>query len=160
MNLKEWFYSKYNVLLSAVLTLLGFSSCDSIGDPFNGVCLYGSPHARYDVKGTVQSEEGNALQGITVTTKVVLLSADGESFSHELQKSDTEAKGQYQHRGDWQGHPDDQRRLRVVAEDPKGIYAADSVDVQLTHTNEGKDTWCSGTDSGKADFRLKRVEKQ
>lgn len=49
-------------ILSALLTLLGFGSCDKIG-----TLEYGSPYVDYQVKGQVTDEEGNPIEGIRVT---------------------------------------------------------------------------------------------
>lgn len=145
-------YSKLNALLGVLLTLLGFSSCGN-NSPWNEVCEYGMPHANLSVKGKVMDESGASLEGIHVTLKEVYRHEDVEYFDPRYHTS-SDAHGQYAHSGIWTGDSPD-HFLRVVAEDPKGVYAADSTDVTLTHTTEGKDGWCTGTDKGTADFRLK-----
>lgn len=158
-HFRKKFYARLNVLLGSVLAMLGFSSCDD--GPFNSVDLYGCPYANFDVKGTVLSEEGETLQGVTVTTKEVYQSEDGKEMAGESTKSGTDVKGMYRHRGSWGGHPSEVGHLlRVVVEDPRGVYASDSMDVQLTRTAKGKDDWCQGTDEGTADFRLKKNEEK
>lgn len=157
-NSRKRFYAKLNVLLGSVLTMLGFNGCGE--NPFSSVCLYGTPYTNFNVKGTVLSEEGDKLEGMTVTTKEVLKAQDTVMWFNVLQQSNTDQQGRYQHQGRWYPYVvDDSRALRVVVEDPKGAYAADSVDVELTHTKEGKGDWCDGTDVGTADFRLKRIDK-
>ena len=49
-------------VLSALLALLGFGSCDKIGAD-----EYGSPYLEYQVKGQVTDKEGNPIEGIRVT---------------------------------------------------------------------------------------------
>lgn len=48
-------------ILSALLALLGFGSCDKIGAD-----EYGSPYLEYQVKGQVTDEKGNPIEGIRV----------------------------------------------------------------------------------------------
>lgn len=49
-------------VLSALLALLGFGSCDKIGAD-----EYGSPYLEYQVKGQVTDESGKPIEGIRVT---------------------------------------------------------------------------------------------
>ena len=49
-------------LLSTLLVLLGFSSCDKIG-----ALEYGSPYVDFQVKGQVTDESGKPIEGIRVT---------------------------------------------------------------------------------------------
>lgn len=157
-NIRKRLYAKLNVLLGSVLTMLGFNGCGE--NPFNSVCLYGTPYANFDVKGAVLNEDGDKLEGMKVTTKEVYQEQNTVVWANVLQQSSTDARGRYQHQGRWYPHGvDDSQVLRVVVEDPKGAYAADSVDVELTHTKEGKGDWCDGTDVSTADFRLKRIDK-
>ena len=48
-------------LCTAILSLLGFASCD------NGLCEYGTPTMDYKLGGTVSDEEGNPIEGIRVS---------------------------------------------------------------------------------------------
>lgn len=50
-------------IIGGLLALLGFSSCDKIGDE---PCEYGTPNADYKMMGTVTDEAGNPLKGIQV----------------------------------------------------------------------------------------------
>lgn len=156
--MRKLFYAKLNALLGVLLTLLGFGSCDvsspwGSNDPWNNACEYGMPHANLSVKGRVMDESGESLEGIKVTLKELHRFEDVE-YLHYSQPTTTDAHGQYSHSGTWTGDSPDQI-IRIVAEDPEGVYAADSTDVALTHTTDGKDGWCTGTDTGTADFKLK-----
>jgi len=54
--IKHKFLSGYNVIITALMALLGFAtSCEPIGG-----AEYGVPHARFIVKGKIVSAEGNA----------------------------------------------------------------------------------------------------
>lgn len=153
-----------NVLLGTVLTLLGFSSCRGGNDEgvFPWEVLYGSPYANFDVRGAVLNEAGDRLEGMTVTAKEVFEpeSENGCPWSYEVARTKTDASGQYLQHGTWTGGEiREDVGLRIVVEDPRGEYAADSVDVRLTHTDKGNEkTWCYGTDVGVADFRLVRTK--
>ena len=160
-RLKKRCYARINRLLASLLSLLGFNGCDILGvdDPFNPVCLYGQPYAIYNVKGTVLSEEGDKLEGIQMTLKSIYYHEDKEyqQVWWMEKKPTTDKEGQYEYSGEAYSP---NTTLRIVAEDPKGDYAADSTDVTLTVTKEGKDTWCQGTMTGSADFTLKRIENK
>ena len=70
-------------LLSTLLVLLGFSSCDKIG-----ALEYGSPYVDFQVKGQVTDENGNPIEGICVTLEaspdVLYTDADGRFESKEI----------------------------------------------------------------------------
>ena len=51
-------------LLSTLLVLLGFSSCDKLG-----ALEYGSPYVDFQVKGQVTDESGRPIEGIRVTVE-------------------------------------------------------------------------------------------
>mgnify|MGYP003310211746 CR=1 FL=1 len=157
--LKKWFLRKLNLLLGGVLSLLGFSSCgdviNGLDDPFNGVCLYGSPYAMYDVKGAVLNTEGKKLEGMKVTVKQVCQD-DVWYMSCPLDTLRTDNKGEYESNKRWSGYNE---TMRIVVEDPNGVYAADSADVVLTRTDKDKGSWCHGTDEGTADFKLKKNDR-
>ena len=61
----------YEVVAGAILSLLGFTGCESILDIVEPRAEYGMPHANYQIVGTVTEEEtGNPVEGIKVTFKV------------------------------------------------------------------------------------------
>ena len=70
-------------LLSTLLVLLGFSSCDKLG-----ALEYGSPYVDFQVKGQVTDENGNPIEGICVTLEaspdVLYTDADGRFESKEI----------------------------------------------------------------------------
>ena len=156
MKIKNWILSKLNVLLGSVLALLGFSNCSSVDDPFNPVCLYGTPYTMYDEKGAVLNTEGEKLEGMNVTVKEVRTPTDASEYeySHVLDETTTGKDGKYASTHRWSSYGE--LKMRVVVEDPNGVYAADSAEVALTCTDEGRGDWCAGTDKGTADFKLKK----
>ena len=62
--MKVRFSRWYNAVLTVLLSMLGFESCDSNGD---APVEYGAPHADYQVKGIVTDEAGTPIQGIRIT---------------------------------------------------------------------------------------------
>lgn len=44
--------------LAGVISLLGFTSCEDPAEPDGGgtICMYGTPTAEYEIKGTVTDE--------------------------------------------------------------------------------------------------------
>ena len=62
--MKTKFANCYNALAAAILSVLGFSSCDNEG----GECLYGTPTSDYHFKGKVTAEDGTPIPGIKVVT--------------------------------------------------------------------------------------------
>ncbi len=77
----------YSALLSALLTLLGFSSCGG-DEPVE----YGSPSVDFTVKGTVTDQDSNPLQGIKVST----VSTRYGEYVDTVASTLTDANGQYE----------------------------------------------------------------
>ena len=50
-------------IMSAALSLLGFTSCENIIEPR---MEYGTPHAKFTIKGRVTNQQGDAIPGILV----------------------------------------------------------------------------------------------
>ena len=64
MNMKGKNILRY--LATAMLGLLGFSSCSWLGI---GVCMYGEPHADFKALGTVKDDKGKPIEGIRVAVQ-------------------------------------------------------------------------------------------
>lgn len=56
------FLKSFNWLLTSVLMLLGFSTCDS--EP--GAAMYGTPHADFTIKGKVVNQENMPIPDIEI----------------------------------------------------------------------------------------------
>ena len=91
--MKETFNHYFNMLLSSMLVLLGFSSCSNNSNKDDIYPLeYGSPSADYIFKGTVTNEDNLPIQNIQVIT-------DLKDFNNASIKKDTiytDAKGEFQ----------------------------------------------------------------
>ena len=146
-SIKKYLLSKINVLLGAVLVLLGYSSCSEKEE--DHAYLYGCPYAYYTVEGAVYNREGKPLEGKRVIQKFII--PDDASFMYYPDTVQTGADGSYL----FQDISNVVESVRIIVEDPQGAYAPDSVDLMLTLTDEKKEGWCQGTLVGKADFHLK-----
>ena len=83
----------YNALLTALLSMLGYScSSDEILDEYGTPVEYGSPNVNYVVKGTVTDEGGTPVQGIKVSLIVVY---DNEYYDTK-ESVNTDATGRFQ----------------------------------------------------------------
>ncbi len=77
-----------NWLLTAVISLLGFSACSNSD---NGMlCMYGTPTFDYQAEGCVTDEEGNPIEGIQL--KVTLQKTSQDSSDSEIIFSDKDGE--------------------------------------------------------------------
>ena len=63
------FLKSLNWLLTSVLMLLGFSTCDS--EP--GAAMYGTPHADFTIKGKVVNQENMPIPDIEIKCLVDIM---------------------------------------------------------------------------------------
>ena len=99
------FFKTYNVIIAALLSLLGFSSCEK-----NMVAEYGTPSATFIVQGTVESSDSNEpienirviMQGDTAFTdgngnyQVIAGGFPGDiTYYIQFQDIDSELNGDY-----------------------------------------------------------------
>jgi putative lipoprotein (rSAM/lipoprotein system) len=141
-QIKKYFTVKWCAMISALLGMLGYSACGSKDDEDGlGPCLYGQPHAYFKVEGSVLNEEGKAVEGVKVYVQ-----------RHYGDTATTDQNGKYVFNAKSMGS---YRLLWVMAEDPSGVYAADSVG--LSPQYEGGDgDWYAGSCSTTHDFTLKK----
>ena len=143
-TLKTFLFRKVNALLGAVLALLGCNSCSVEDEP----ALYGCPYAYYQVEGAVLDEAGNPLKDIQVVYKIPMY----DSYYYSLDTVYTQADGTFK----MEERSIDKDSVRVVAEDLNGVYAPDSMNVELSLTKKGKEGWCVGTYVGEAIIKMKK----
>lgn len=151
--IKAWMLNKLNVLLASFLTLLGFSSCDS-SSPWSDVCEYGTPHSNYEIQGAVLDLNDKALKDIRIITKKIYSEQERE-YCVWQDTLYTDSRGAFKSNGILEYSCG----FRVIAEDTSGEYASDSVMVEWKHSDKGRDSWCDGTEIGKVNFQLKKIEK-
>lgn len=139
-----------NGLLSGVLALLGYTSCDSWGD---SPVEYGSPHADYEIKGKVTDKETRSnVEGARIVVKPMQWNSD-ETYPAVLYDTlYTDKDGAYLYRNT--GMID---RFRVVCEDPSGALKADSTTVGMKP--EGGEGWYQGSDTQIVDFKLEKRQQ-
>jgi len=148
----RWLIGKVNLLLGGLLTLLGFSSCGS--KAFNEECLYGQPYAKYSIKGAVLNDEARPLEGMKVTLKEVVQKDSLEFFDIHPDVA-TSSQGKYELKGSVDIYD---ATMRVIVDDPSGVYATDSTDVKPTLSKDGAGDWCIGTYEGEANFSLRKKD--
>ena len=147
-------------ILSAIFTVLGFASCSGINGEQQDE--YGCPITKFQVKGTVTSETGEALKGVQVIIKgdegmyftkssadTVYTDSKGEYISDEGSTIALEKASELQNAIYTQ---------RVIFKDKTNVYQSDSsafVGLPKEQVEKGKG-WYSGKFILKADKKLKK----
>ena len=148
---------KWCAMISALLGMLGFAACGSKDDDNNvatpnptpddgehyieSPCLYGQPYAHFKVEGAVFNEDGLGVEGVKVYVR-----------DHYGDTTRTDQDGKFVF---------DAHRIMpfndlwLMAEDPFGVYAADSVLVDADFKG-GNSDWYEGSYSTTHDFTLKK----
>ena len=138
-RIKKYFTVKWCAMISALLGMLGFAACGDKEDD-DTVCLYGQPHADFKVEGTVFNEDGLPMKGI----KVYVQDHYGDTVRTDQNgKYVFAAKSIMPYTEFW-----------VMAKDPFGVYATDSVSVATDF--QGGSDWYRGSYSTTQDFTLKK----
>ncbi len=148
---------KWCAMISALLGMLGFAACGSKDDDNNvatpnpnpddgehyieSPCLYGQPYAQFKVEGAVFNEEGTAVEGVKVYVR--------DNYG-DTAKTDQNGKFVFEASRIWAG-----REFWVMAKDPSGVYATDSICV-ATDFKGGDGDWYAGSYSTTQDFTLKK----
>ena len=137
-RIKKYLTMKWCAMISALIGVLGFAAtgCDRYGAD-----LYGQPYAKFKIDGAVLNEEGSAIEGV----KVYVRGNYGDTAT-------TDRNGKYMFDA-----PDisSSREFWVMAKDPSGVYATDSVRIE-TNFKGGDGDWYSGSYSTTYDFKLKK----
>ncbi|NDV95680.1 hypothetical protein D0T84_12255 [Dysgonomonas sp. 521] len=81
--------SVYSKILSFFMVLLGFSSCD------NGAAEYGTPYAKFIVKGKVVDKEDNAVSGLKVALGRAGDIGDGIKRTYYIDSINTDKNGAF-----------------------------------------------------------------
>lgn len=147
---KQWMQI-CNQMLSAVLVLLGFSACDSLG-PGDVPCMYGQPHAKFEIKGKVLDSNKQAISKARIIVKNVTNANSDIPWQRDTLY--TKDAGEYLHTDDsaWP-----EMTYRIVCEDPSGVHKSDSTEVKMKPTG-GDGSWNAGSDSREVNFELKKKE--
>jgi len=139
----------FNVILSAILGLLGFQSCDTIA---GGVAEeYGCPYAEFKIDGKVLDEEGKPVADENIVVRP--LDYEGNPiYGYNLVETKTDAQGYFLVETNYATD----KKVHVVAIDPDKVYEDDSTDVTLTQTKKGDGHWYQGEYSANVNFKLKK----
>lgn len=135
--------SLLSALCYALLSLLGFS-CTSPGDIPD---MYGMPTGDFEIKGTVTTEEGAAVEDAEIRVTAPHI----PSGEHSLQTTTTKPDGQYTAIGESYGLS----QLKVVCIPSDPMLEPDSVTVKLNYNKENAGTWYAGEAKETVDFKLK-----
>ena len=140
-RIKKYFTVKWCAMISALLGMLGYAACGSKDEEDGlGPCLYGQPHAYFKVEGTVLNEDGLPMKGIKVYVR--------DNYGDTAR---TDQNGKYVFE-DTYIMP--YTNMWVMAKDPYGVYATDSVSVATDF--QGGSDWYSGSYSTTQNFTLKK----
>lgn len=142
-----------NGLLSGALALLGYTSCDSSGIGGETPLEYGTPYAKYEIKGKVTDRDTKAaIEGARVIVKPMQWKSDKTFPPQAFDTLQTDKDGNYL----YQNEMTVTERFRVVCEDPSGALKSDSATIKMDP--QGGDGWFQGSDSQEVDFELKKQE--
>ena len=155
----------YEGLLSAVLTLLGFSSCDVVNNNNNVVCEYGCPNVEYQVKGTVtDAASGKPVEGIQAQMAIVERTDEGVNV-YGMDSLMTAKDGTFAF-PQMNDMSIDGLRTSLILEDVDGVenggvYASDTIELKSLpkdQVKEGDGKWFAGGFELKAERTLKKVK--
>lgn len=144
MPRKHHFLKSVNVIIAALLSLLGFSTACDIDAPVE----YGTPHAKYIVNGKVTAaKSGEAINHIQVAS--------------EQDTTTTDANGAYQLiQEDFPGDLTFELSFTDTDGDPNGSFAP--LDTTVVFTNpefvNGDKGWYNGETEKEFNIQLKEVE--
>ena len=94
--MKVRFNRWYNAVLTALLSMLGFSCSLDEPDEYGSTPVeYGTPHADYILKGTVTDEAGTPIKGIKTSLKEVYKD-DISTYVFSIDSIQTNESGNYQ----------------------------------------------------------------
>jgi len=157
--MKVRFNRWYNAVLTALLSMLGFSCSVDEPDEYGTILMeYAAPYADFIFKGTVTDETGTPVKGIKTSLKSEF-DNENEHFVLGLDSVETDVSGNYQLK--YVGTQD--RSLRLIVEDIDGEanggeFLSDKLDIDYSKavkTKDGSD-WYEGTYEISQDVKLKK----
>ena len=107
----------FKTLYGFLMTVLGFSSCDSINDIIEPRMEYGQPYAEFKIVGEVKSQSGKPLKGIRVTVNPRNSDEHGRYYSDTLF---TDSDGKYSKARLKHTWPDELKDAVITFEDIDG----------------------------------------
>ncbi len=155
--MKHKFTAIFGSMISAIIAMLGFSSCSESDEPFEDIPLmYGTPHAEFKFSGLVTDENGKPIDKARVIVRPYGY-GDGHYILHQnaVDTVSTDVAGKY--KGELSCFPS--QKIVLVCEDPRGAYQTDSVEVRPKYEN-GDHNWDFGVAKAEANFKLKKAAKE
>lgn len=130
-------------LLSGALGLLGFAACNN-NEEEEILLMYGSPYAKFQVKGTVTSEADEPLKGIQV---IVRTEWDNDPIAADTLYTDE--KGEFQTKELGTGGIGKQKVYfhDIDGEENGGTFKSDSIalkDMDMKQIEKGDNNWYNG----------------
>ena len=158
--MKVRFNRWYNAVLTALLSMLGFSCSLDEPDEYGSTPVeYGAPHADYILKGTVTDEAGTTIKGIKTSLKEVYQTEEGAHY-YGMDSIQTNESGNYQLK--YRGMPYDGTKLIVEDIDGEangGEFLSDTLDIdynKAVKVGEGDNHWYAGKYEVTTDVKLKK----
>ncbi|MBR3526761.1 MAG: radical SAM-associated putative lipoprotein [Bacteroidales bacterium] len=147
--MKSRIYKLSKYLATAILGVLGFSSC---GEEIEPEGMYGSPYASFKALGTVKDEAGKPIEGIMVSVRT---NWDENYFTADTVYTD--ASGAYLHSHDQAIFP----TITLVFEDVDGAehdgeFKSTEVTPDFKKVADGDGSWHKGYFEAKTDIVLKK----
>ncbi len=147
----------YEILLSSLLAMLGFSSCGSNFRNNDAPSVYGVPTVDFIVKGTVTDSDGKPLKGIKMST----IMGDEEKCD-TLATTFTDDDGRYEF--EQQNDMNLEGGKALVAEDVDGranggkheTVRIEFKDLPRTKTKEGRISFDAGEYDITGDIKMKK----
>lgn len=157
--MKVRFNRWYNAVLTALLSMLGFSCSVDEPEEYGTPVEYGAPHADYILKGTVTDEAGAPVQGIKTSLKEVYKDGTG-AYVFGIDSIQTNESGNYQLK--YRGMPYDETKLIVEDIDGEangGEFLSDTLDIdynKAVQVGEGDHHWYVGKFEITTNVKLKK----
>ena len=141
--MKVRFYHWYNHVLMTLLTMLGFGSCNSIGEDEYGVIPveYGTPYTDFVIKGQVTDEDDVPIDGAKAVLKEI--PEDHPEYVYGIDSTTTDSSGKFQMTTRFYLGC---RDIKLVVGDTKGEYINDTIaidDMERQQTAQGHG-WSEG----------------
>ena len=156
--MKVRFCRWYNVLLTTLLTMLGYGCTKEEPMDMYGVVMYGVPSANYIVKGTVTDEGGTPVQCIKTSVKYIPDKAP--EYTQCLDSVKTDNAGKFQLKASWHAGSSD---MKLIVEDIDGEanggeFLSDTIRIDELKRQklEDGDGWYEGKFELNADVKLKK----
>ena len=158
--MKVRFNRWYNAVLTALLSVLGFSCSIDEPDEYGTILMeYGTPYADYLFKGNVTNEAGQPVRGIKTSLKSVF-DNENEHYVLGLDSVETDISGNYQLK--YVGTQD--RGLKIIVEDIDGEanggeFLSDTLDIdykKAVQTKKSDEFWYEGAYEISQDIKLKK----